>query len=73
MLFRSKLAHAYGIPATRVTLREEVMPALQKAHHHDGPYLIEFVVDPSVHVYPLVPPGGSLAETREDPQTTPAR
>ncbi len=68
-----KLAHAYGIPAARVTLREEVMPALQKAHHHDGPYLIEFVVDPSVHVYPLVPPGGSLAETREDPQTTPAR
>jgi len=67
-----KLAHAYGIPATRVSQREEVMAALQKAYHHDGPYLIEFLIDPSIHVYPLVPPGGSLADTREDPMTAKA-
>ncbi len=64
-----KLSEAYGIPAARVTHQEDVMPALRKAQAHDGPYLIEFVVDPSVNLYPMVPPGGSLGETMEDPLT----
>jgi len=64
-----KLAHAYGIPALRVTQREEVMSALREAQHHNGPFLLEFVIDPSVNLYPMVPPGGSLADTLEDPLT----
>ena len=68
-----KLSEAYGIPACRVTHQEDVLPALRKAQAHDGPYLIEFVVDPSVNLYPMVPPGGSLGETLEDPLTTGAR
>ena len=64
-----KLSEAYGIPAVRVTEQEDVMPALRKAQAHDGPYLIEFVVDPSINLYPMVPPGGSLGETMEDPLT----
>ncbi len=64
-----KLSQAYGIPAMKVTHQEDVMPALRKAQAHDGPYLIEFVVDPSVNLYPMVPPGGSLGETMEDPLT----
>ena len=65
-----ELAGAYSIPAMRVAHQEDVMPALRKAQAHDGPYLIEFVVDPSVNLYPMVPPGGSLGETMEDPLTT---
>ena len=68
-----KLSEAYGIPAMRVTHQEDVMPALRKAQEHDGPYLIEFVVDPSVNLYPMVPPGGSLGDTMEDPLTAGAR
>ena len=68
-----KLSEAYGIPAMRVTHQEDVMPALRKAQAHDGPYLIEFVVDHSVNLYPMVPPGGSLGETMEDPLTSGAR
>ncbi|MDE2938995.1 MAG: biosynthetic-type acetolactate synthase large subunit [Chloroflexota bacterium] len=64
-----ELAGAYSIPAMRVAHQEDVMPALRKAQAHDGPYLIEFVVDPSVNLYPMVPPGGSLGETMEDPLT----
>ncbi len=64
-----QLANAYGIPAMRITEREEVMAALRQAQAHDGPYLLEFVVDPSVLLYPMVPPGGSLGETMEDPLT----
>ncbi|MDE2780999.1 MAG: biosynthetic-type acetolactate synthase large subunit [Chloroflexota bacterium] len=68
-----KLSEAYGIPAVRVTHQEDVMPALRKAQAHEGPYLIEFVVDYSVNLYPMVPPGGSLGETMEDPLTSGAR
>ncbi len=67
-----KLAHAYGMPALRVTHQEDVMPALRTAQAYDGPYLVEFVVDPSVNLYPMVPPGGSLGDTMEDPLTAAA-
>ena len=53
--------------AVRVTEREDVLPALRQAQEYDGPFLIEFVVDPSGNVYPMVPPGGGLADTLEDP------
>ena len=45
------------------------MPALRRAQDHDGPFLIEFVVDSTANLYPMVPPGGSLADTLEDPLT----
>ena len=62
-----KLAEAYGVGAVRVSEQEEVLPALRQAKAHDGPFLIEFVVDQATNVYPMVPPGGSLADTLEDP------
>ena len=68
-----ELAGAYGIPAMRVAHQEDVMPALRKAQAHNGPYLLEFVVDHSVNLYPMVPPGGSLGDTMEDPLTAVAR
>ena len=62
-----KLANAYDIPALRVTEQEDVLPALRQAQAHDGPFVVEFVVEPVANVYPMVPPGGSLADTIEDP------
>ncbi len=65
-----KLANAYGIPALRVEHQEDVANALQEAKAYDGPFLIEFVVERETNVYPMVPPGGSLGDTLEDPRTT---
>ena len=62
-----KLAEAYGVGAVRVREQEDVLPAFRQAKAHDGPFLIEFVVDQAANVYPMVPPGGSLADTIEDP------
>ena len=62
-----KLAEAYGVGAVRVSDQEDVLAALQQAKAYDGPFLIEFVVDQAANVYPMVPPGGSLADTIEDP------
>ena len=67
-----KLAGAYGIPALRVDTQEDVAAALAEAQAYDGPFLIEFVVERETNVYPMVPPGGSLADTLEDPRTTAA-
>ena len=64
-----KLADAFGIPALRVTRRDEVMSALRQAQKHQGPFLIDFVVGSQENVYPMVPIGASLAETVEDPRT----
>jgi acetolactate synthase-1/2/3 large subunit len=64
-----KLAEAYGLEAVRVEDREDVMPALRRARDHDGPFLIEFVIEPATNLYPMVPPGASLGETLEDPLT----
>ena len=66
-----KLCEAYGVGALRVTEQEDVLPALRQAQSHDGPFLIEFVVDSNINVYPMVPPGGSLADTIEDPAIPP--
>jgi acetolactate synthase-1/2/3 large subunit len=35
---------------------------------HDGPFLIDFMVEPEENVYPMVPPGASLAEVLEAPK-----
>ncbi|MFH1031274.1 MAG: biosynthetic-type acetolactate synthase large subunit [Chloroflexota bacterium] len=63
-----KLADAYGIPALKVTRTEEVVPAIKRAIAEPGPFLIDFVVEPEENVYPMVPPGASLAETIEQPK-----
>ena len=46
-----QLSQAYGIPAIQVKHQEDVMPALLQAKDHEGPFLIEFVVDYSTNVY----------------------
>ena len=63
-----KLAEAYGIPACRVDSKEDVGMALARAAEHPGAFLIDFRVAPEENVYPMVPPGASLAETVEDPR-----
>ena len=65
-----KLADAFGIPALRVTHEDEVMAALRHAQQHQGPFLIDFVLDPQENVYPMVPIGAALSETIEDPRLT---
>jgi len=62
-----KVAEAYGLPGLRVERREEVAPAIQQAMAEPGPFLIDFIVEPEENVYPMVPPGASLAEVLEEP------
>jgi acetolactate synthase-1/2/3 large subunit len=63
-----KIAEAYGLPGLRVKRKEEAVPAIEKAMAESGPFLIDFVIEPEENVYPMVPPGASLAEVIEEPK-----
>jgi acetolactate synthase-1/2/3 large subunit len=63
-----KVAEAYCIAGRRVTRREEVAGAIQQAMQHDGPFLIDFMIEPEENVFPFVPPGASSAEFMEQPK-----
>jgi acetolactate synthase-1/2/3 large subunit len=65
----TKIAEAYSIPGIRVNSREEITPAIQKAMDHPGSFLIDFAVEPEENVYPMVPPGESLSQILQMPET----
>jgi acetolactate synthase-1/2/3 large subunit len=62
-----KLAEAYGIRGVRVEHRTDVADAVQDFLSDREPRLIDFWVDPAENVYPIVPPGASLAEMVVEP------
>ncbi len=57
-----KLAEAYGMPGYRVEKLEDIIPTMQQAQAHQGPVLIEFIVERFDNVYPMVPAGADLHE-----------
>ena len=63
-----KIAEAYGLPGLRVRHKEEVVPAIEQAMEEQGPFLIDFVVEPEENVYPMVTPGAALTEVLEGPR-----
>jgi acetolactate synthase-1/2/3 large subunit len=63
-----KIAEAYGIPALRVTDKKLVISAIEEAIGHQGPFLIDFIVEPEENVFPIVPPGAALVQAIEMPQ-----
>jgi acetolactate synthase-1/2/3 large subunit len=62
-----KLAESYGIQASRVEHRTDVVDAVRDMLSDREPRLIDFWVDPAENVYPIVPPGASLAEMVVEP------
>ncbi len=63
-----KIAEGYCIPGVRVCHKEEAAPAIEQAIEHDGPFLIDFKIEPEENVYPMVPPGAALSEIIEEPR-----
>jgi acetolactate synthase I/II/III large subunit len=63
-----KIAEAYCIAGLKVTQREEVVPAIEQAMAHNGPFLINFMVEPEENVFPMVPPGAANIEFMDRPK-----
>ncbi|MGQ1945667.1 biosynthetic-type acetolactate synthase large subunit [Geofilum sp. OHC36d9] len=58
------IAKGYYIEAQKVTEREQLDEAIQKMIDHDGPYLLEVVVEKEGNVFPMVPSGASVSDIR---------
>jgi acetolactate synthase-1/2/3 large subunit len=63
-----KIAEAYGIKGIRVTDSESVDHAITEANAHDGPVIVDFMVEAQENVWPMVPAGAALSETVETPE-----
>ncbi len=57
-----KCAEGLGCEAIRVTKKEEIVPALEKAIALKAPVLIECVIPEDDKVFPMVPAGAPIAE-----------
>jgi acetolactate synthase-1/2/3 large subunit len=58
------IGKAYGIEGNKVTDRENLQEAIQAMLDHEGPYLLEIVVEKEDNVFPMVPAGDSVANIR---------
>ncbi len=63
----AKLAESYGICGKRVERHNEVGAAVREMLASREPSLLDVWVDPTENVYPIVPPGASLAEMIVEP------
>ncbi len=61
-----KVAEGLGCMAIRVTKREEMAPALEKAMNAEGPVVIECVIDSDDKVFPMVPAGAPIVEAFDE-------
>ena len=57
-----KVAEGLGCAAIRVTTREEVQPAIEKAIAMKAPVLIECMIPEDDKVFPMVPAGAPIAD-----------
>ena len=58
-----RLAESYGAKGIRVTKTEEIAAAFEEAKKNTRkPTIIEFIIDPEEMVYPMIKPGGTLAD-----------
>ena len=57
-----KVAEGLGCTAIRVTTREEVEPAIEKAIALKAPVLIECIIPEDDKVFPMVPAGAAISD-----------
>jgi len=58
----SMLAAAYGIKCVNVEKREELLAAVAEMFSNDEPFILNVHVKEETNVFPMIPPGKSVAE-----------
>lgn len=56
------IGKGFGMAGHKVTKREDLDDGIQKMIDHDGPYLLEVVVEKEDNVFPMVPTGASVSD-----------
>ena len=58
------IAQGYGIKASKVEKRDDLVRSIEELLNHDGPYFLEVTVEKEENVFPMVPSGASVADIR---------
>lgn len=58
------IAKGFGMPGHTCSERENLADSLDKLLAHDGPYLLEVIVEKEENVFPMVPAGASISQIR---------
>ncbi len=61
-----KLSEAMGAEAIRVTTKEEVVPALEKALASKGTIVLDCWIDQDLKVFPMVPAGANIEDVFDE-------
>ncbi len=63
-----KLSEGFRIPAARVSERSKLSEAIDTMLAHQGPYLLEVMVEKEGNVFPMVPAGAAVSEIMLEPK-----
>ena len=58
------IAQGYGIEAKKIEQRSDLETALKTMLAHNGPYLLEVMVEQEGNVFPMIPQGAAVNEVR---------
>ena len=61
------IGKGYGIEGYKVTERGNLEESIQKMIDHDGPYLLEVMIEKEDNVFPMVPTGASVSDIILEP------
>lgn len=62
----TKLAPAYGLTGIRVTKRDEVEAAVERAMETEGTVIIDFAIESEANVFPMIPSGKTVKHMIEE-------
>ncbi len=60
----SKIAEGFGVPARKISDRNELEQALDELLAKEGPGLLEIEVQQEGNIFPMIPAGGTVSEMR---------
>ena len=60
----TKISEGFGVPAKKITEREELDAALDDLLSREGPCVLEIVVKQEGNIFPMVPAGASVSDIR---------
>lgn len=61
------IAQGFGINGHKVEVRDDLEKGINKMLEHEGPYLLEVVIEKEDNVFPMVPTGASVSDVILEP------
>ena len=58
------ISKGYYIESSKVSERNKLNDEVKKMINHDGPYLLEVMIEKEENVFPMIPSGSSVSDIR---------